>query len=232
MFDPETLQPLLEPLQAGSENDVSVQNNASSTATPQHISYETPQPFLISDSPSSSSEHGSDLPIPGGKPSLETLVEDPESADLLIAASPVRHSPNPGSSMSTLSIRNSTSDEHAPVLPSTTTYQPSRPSTYDIFGWKVEESVASQRRTMVSFLLNCDELISVTSEQESEVALDQTHEESTHDDLIKLLSREIRIGRQSEKRGEISQAEREYCSAIQKYVIKEVSKLNRSFGWP
>ena len=219
MFDPETFQPLLDPLEAGSENDVSVQKNASSTATPQHITYETPQPFLISDSPSSSSEHGSDLPTPGGKPSLETLVEDPESADLLIAASPVRHSPNPGSSVSALSIRNSTLDEHAPILPSTTTYQSSRLSTYDIFGWEVQESVASQRQTIVSFLLSRNELNSVASEQESELALDQTKEESTHDDPIKLLSREIRIGRQSAKRGEQSQAEREYCSAIQKYII-------------
>lgn len=161
MFDPETFQPLLKPLQAGSENEVSVQNNASSTATPQHISYETPQPA-------------------SGKPSLEPLVEDPDSANHLYAASLVRHSPNPGSSVPALSIRNSTLDEHAPVLPSATTYQPSRLSTYDIFSGDVQESVSSPVMATVSFPV-----------------LDQTEEkESTYEDPI--------------EREERCQAQREY----------------------
>jgi hypothetical protein len=219
MFDPETFQPLLKPLQAGSENYVSVQNNASSTATPQHISYETPQPFLISDSPAASSEHGIDLPTPSGKPSLDPLVEDPHSADYLYAASPVRHSPNPASSVSTLSIRNSTLDEQAPVLPSTTTYQPSRLSTYDIFDGDTQESVSSPGITTAPSIFNDDGFHFITSEHESEFALDQAEEEdSTHDDPIKLFSHEIGIARQSKERGERSQAEREYCSAIQKYI--------------
>jgi len=220
MFDPETFQPLLEPLQAGWGNDVSVQNNASSTATPQHISYETPQPFLISNSPSSSSsKHGSDLPTASGNHSLEPLVEDPDSADHLYAASPLRHSPNPGSSMSALSIRNSTLGQHEPVLPSATIHQPSRLSTYDTFDWDIRGSGRSSGMTTAPSLSNDDKFIFITSEHESELALDQAEEEDpTHDDSIKLLSHEIGIARQSKERGERSQAEREYCSAIQKYI--------------
>jgi hypothetical protein len=215
MFHPEALQPSLEPLQTRSESDVFVQHNASLTATPQHISYETPQPFLISDSPAASSKHGSELPTPSGKPSLEPLVEDPD----LYAASPVRHSPNPASYVSTLSIRNSTLDEHSPVLPSTTTYQPSRLSTYDIADGDTQESVSSPGVTTAPSLPNDDEFIFVTSEHESKLALDQAEEEdSTHDDPISLLSHEIGIARQSKKRGERSQAERECCNAIHKYI--------------
>ncbi|PMD63668.1 uncharacterized protein K444DRAFT_325215 [Hyaloscypha bicolor E] len=211
MFDPETFQPLLKPLQAGSENEVSVQNNASSTATPQHISYETPQPFLISDSPSASSEHGSGLPTASGKPSLEPLVEDPDSANHLYAASLVRHSPNPGSSVPALSIRNSTLDEHAPVLPSATTYQPSRLSTYDIFSGDVQESVSSPVMATVSFPSDDDEFIFINREHESEPVLDQTEEkESTYEDPI--------------EREERCQAQREYCSAINKYITNRGSQ--------
>jgi hypothetical protein len=219
MCDPETFQPLLERLQAGSDNEVIVQNNASSTTIPQYISYETPQPFLISDNSAASSEHGSGLPTPSGKPSLEPLVEDPDSADHLYAASPVRHSPNPGSSMSALSIRNSTLDQHEQVLPSATIYQPSRLSTYDTFDWNIQGSARSSGMTAAPSLSNDDKFIFITSEHESELALDQAEEEdSTHDDPIKLLSHEIEIARQSKERGERSQAEREYCSAIQKYI--------------
>jgi hypothetical protein len=219
MFDLEIFQPLLEPLQAGSENDVSVQNNASSTAKPQHISYETPQPFPISDSPSASSEYGSGLPTPGGNLTLESLVEDPGSAGHRYTASPVRHSPNPRSSMSEPSIENSTLGKHAPVLPSTTTYQPSRLSTYGIFGGDVQESVSSPVMTTVSFPSDDDEFIFINREHESEPVLDQTGEkESTYEDPIKLLSYEIEIAKQSKEREERRQAEREYCSAINKYI--------------
>ena len=219
MFDPETFQQLLEPLEAGSENHVSVQNNASSTATPQHISYETPQPFLISDSPSSSSKHGCDLPTASGNHSLEPLVEDPDSADHLYAASPLRHSPDPGSSMSALSIRNSTLGQHEPVLPSATIHQPSRLSTYDTFDWDIRGSGRSSGMTTAPSLSNDDKFIFITSEHESELALDQAEEEdSTHDDPYTLLCHESWIARQSKERGQRSQAEREYCSAIQKYI--------------
>ncbi|KAH8760153.1 hypothetical protein BGZ57DRAFT_905813 [Hyaloscypha finlandica] len=222
MFDPKTFQPLLKPLQAGWGNDVSVQKNASSTATPQHISYETPQPLPISDSPSATWEHGNGLSTASGNHSLEPLVEDPDSADHLYAASPLRHSPNPGSSMSALSIRDSTLDQHEPVLPSATIHQPSRPSTYDTFDWDIWGVGGSLGMMTSPSLSNDDKFIFNTSEHESELALDQAEEEdSTHDDPIKLLSHEIGIARQSKERGERSQAEREYCSAIQKYITNE-----------